>query len=296
MVRVPAYVEEWSVGTQDDWTYETTGASGEGVTLQSDRAECVAGGAAGDHTAFIQRDVVTTLGEPLTSKLIFDATLALPADFYTQKEGAVRLLEWNSTLVGGYGTSDANPMECYLEIDNSDLPSLVFRDNTQTLTVWTGTILAAGESHNVVIEWAPSKSALGSWSVNVDYDDQVGGAVDTQTVPTAILDADIEITTLQVGLVVADAQDSLALQVDVLNLHVTGWRNPGLVGAHPFWWAAPTSITTPTSTPPIVPSEYNLYHFNGTSWELVIPWEYNGATWDEMESLVRYYDGAAWQT
>lgn len=295
MTRRESFFQQWSIPTQTGWIYLTTGGTGEGVFLQEDHAQCIVGGFVGGHTAFIKRDVIADLGAPLISKITIDYTFFLPSDFYTQHEGTIGLLEWNNEPSGGFGSSDANHLDCFLSIHSDQTPRLVFRDNTTSLEPWTGTQLAAGKLHNVVIEWTPGKTTQGSWSVNVNNGEQEGGATGVQTVPSAILAADIEITRVLAGLPDAAIQDNNVLQVNVYDLQVRAWiDDPRALPVG--WWANPANITTPTPSPVIPPIVYNLHAQHNGALVAIDPWYWDGAAWKQCEPLVNYYDGAAWRT
>lgn len=63
-----------------------------------------------------------------------------------------------------------------------------------------------------------------------------------------------------------------------------------------WWGSGPVQIPTPADPPTPADGDPNLYHWNGSAWELINVFEWDGAQWVEMEADVYYWDGAAWDT
>ena len=300
MPRAESYYLQWSVGNRGDWDEDSTTGTGEDWAVGDEYVVVTAGGYSGNHYSRAKYDFIDTDGKPLTSKLTVSWTFYLPSDYYDLEEGTVRFFEMNNEANGSYGSSTGDNLDIFFIFNGGTIPRLVSRDDTNSLNLWTGTQLAVETWHTVTIEWSPSQSDQGMWSVDINDGEQSGSATGVQTVPSSVVAADIEITNIKFGLPTASVQDTNLLTVYFQSFECIAWQDTDETPWH--WWSPPTSITSPGTVTEEEETVYNLYYYDEstTSWIALQPWQWDDArsTWEELDPLIQYYDesSTSWAT
>lgn len=218
----------FSVDTMDDdWRLQAADQSREFVTVRDDHVECTAGGFADDvgtHFARIRRDLDLVEGFTAQGPMAIASDFELPSDFYDRQDAYMRILTLDNYRFPMYrsettpGANDDDEWRVgFLLYSDQRFRLVSDHQNNGHITLWTADQQLPTGRHTVRVEFTPSQTTDGSWSLYID-NQLVGSATGVQTVPSTLEPNEVAVTSIGGCIDGAASQDRQSVTMRVYSI------------------------------------------------------------------------------